>query len=215
MKLVSEKHIWDARSFPSRLPAGKIRVFARYADRAKSSVLGTRISRRQEALAKKGRKGPETAPWPVSITRLLWLRQWRTLFLAEDVLSRLSPSHGPSLSLASIRDGKRNRTKGTSPIAPQRLPRLPKYLSPLVILFPRSSLPLFLLVLLVFLSSSSLPPLRSSRCANLLGRYVQIETSSWTVFESASLFNFASVASVPRPYLHPAARLFHRFQIPS
>lgn len=52
-----------------------------YADRAKSAVLETRISWRQEALAKKKdetveRKGPETAPWPVSITRLLWLRQW-------------------------------------------------------------------------------------------------------------------------------------------
>lgn len=82
------------------------------------------------------------------------LSRWRRFL-------RLSSSHGPSLLLASIRDGKRNRTKGTSSIASQRLPRLlPKY-SP-ASRFPHSSLPLFYLSSSV-LFSSFLPLLLMTR----------------------------------------------------
>lgn len=206
------KHVQDSRFLsPLRLPAGKIHVSARHADRAKSSVLGTRISRRQEALAKKKRqerKDPETAPWPVSITRLLWLRQWRTLFLAGRRSLRLPSSRGSSLLPASIRDGERNRTKGTSPIAPQRLPRHPRFLP----VAPASSLylPSFLLVLLrVPLVVPPVSPFLSTRKFTRPLRSDRLGTSSWTVFESASLFHFGSFSSLG--YLHSAAGLFCRF----
>jgi len=76
-------------------------------NRAKSAVRGTRVPRRpqkrrgQRKTTKRKRKGPETAPWPVSITRLLWLRQWRTLFLAgRRRLFSPSPLLAPSLPLS-------------------------------------------------------------------------------------------------------------------
>lgn len=119
------------------------------------------------------RKGPETAPWPVSITRLLWLRQWRTLFLAEDVLSVSLPltvllscsRRSATASETAQREHCRSRLNGF--LASRSTPLSPR--------FPHSSLPFFYSSSSVFLSSS-LPPFRSSRRANLLGRYVQIDS---------------------------------------
>lgn len=130
---------------------------------------------------KQERKGPETAPWTVSITRLLWLRQWRTLFLAAIRSLCLLSSRGSSLSLASIRDGERNRTKGTSPIAPQRLPRLPRsphhpgFLTPASFFFTHP------------------PPCSSRQPSNLsTHKFTQPlhPDRNESVFKNASLFNF-------------------------
>lgn len=120
------------------------------------------------------RKGPETAPWPVSITRLLWLRQWRTLFLAEDVFSTFLPStvllscsrRSATASETAQREHRRSRLNGflvsrcTSPSSR----------------FPHSGPTLFYSFFSVFLSSSVSSLRSSSRRANLLGRYVQIDS---------------------------------------
>lgn len=171
------KHVQDSRFLsPLRLSAGKIHASRRSCEieRAGNANFATAGSAGKKKKKRQERKDPETAPWPVSITRLLWLRQWRTLFLAGRRSLRLPSSRGSSLLPASIRDGERNRTKGTSPIAPQRLPRHPRFLP----VAPATSLylPSFLLVLLRVPLVVSLPFLRSSRRANLLGRYVQIDS---------------------------------------
>ena len=163
--------MWDFGFFLSpRLPAGKIpRVTPIVRNRACWEHEFCNGRKHWQKKKRQERKGPETAPWTVSITRLLWLRQWRTLFLAAIRSLCLLSSRGFSLSLASIRDGERNRTKGTSPIAPQRLPRLPRSPHHPGFLQPPSFLLILLRVPLVN------PPV--SRRTNLLNRYIQIETS--------------------------------------
>lgn len=148
--------------------AWKTFVFARHADRAKSAVLGTRISRRQEALAKRRerkKKVQKTAPWPVSITRLLWLRQWRERWKTWVSFSRLFLSLAVAVRREQEKPHKENiadRVSTASSPCPSLSPRLP--LSPASLFF-------FWLVLL-HVSPVSLPPATpcSLRNANLLDR---------------------------------------------
>jgi len=171
--------MWDFGFFLSpRLPAGKIpRVTPIVRNRACWEHEFCNGRKHWQKKKRQERKGPETAPWTVSITRLLWLRQWRTLFLAAIRSLCLLSSRGFSLSLASIRDGERNRTKGTSPIAPQRLPRLPRSprLPPASFFFTH-------------------PPPCSSRQPSSLSTHKFTQPlhpdRNESVFKNASLFNF-------------------------
>lgn len=155
------------------------------------------------------RKGPETTPWPVSITRLLWLRQWRTLFLAaQDVLSASFP---PAVLLSYSR---RSATASETAQREHRRSRLNGFLAspgpPPSLRFPHSSLLLFYSSSSVFLSSS----LQSLDVQIYSAVTSRSRMSPWTMFESASLFNFIiSVASISRPYLHLAARLICHFNV--
>lgn len=115
----------------------------------------------------------------------------------ENALSRwrrplhLASSHGLSPSLASIRDGKRNRTKGTSPIAPQRL--------------PHSSLPLFF-TRLSSCSSRIVPPALPLLTMHKFTRSLRSDRLRNESVNCASLFNFASTCLI----LPSAVRLFYR-----
>lgn len=93
---------------------------ARHADdRAKSAVLGMRISRRQEALGKKtGEKAQKCVIACLDYTVTLASSMARRYLSFRNAVSSLFLS----FFLLPIRDGERNRTKETAPIAPQRLP---------------------------------------------------------------------------------------------
>lgn len=202
-RLLFKKHMWDLFLFSfslARRKNSRFRALRRSCEigRAGNANFATAGSAGKK---KQKRKGPETAPWPVSITRLLWLRQWRTLFLAEDVLSASLPltvllscsRRSATASETAQREHCRSRLNGF--LASRSTPLSPR--------FPHSSLPFFLLVLLrVPLVVPPAPPLLTTRKFTRPLRSDRLGTSPWTVFESTLLFNFASVS---RPYLHPCS----------
>lgn len=156
-KLVFEKQVWDTYFFPLPcLPVGKIHVFARHADRAKSGVEcwehEFRDGRKRWQKEKDGKeKAQKLRHGRSRLHGYFGFVNGERSFSLEDVLSD-SLSYTIPLS-RSIRDGERNRTKGTSPIAPQRLP---PHISPASSLQPPSFLLVLLRVSPLLPSSSSL-----------------------------------------------------------
>jgi len=142
-----------------RLSAGKIHVFARHADRAKSGVLRTRISRRQEALVKKKDRREKAQKLRHGRSRLhgyFGFVNGERSFSLEDVLSASLPPavllscsrRSATASETAQREHRRSRLNGflASPSSPPPSPWL-----------PHSSLPLFYSSSSVFFSSSLLP----------------------------------------------------------
>lgn len=124
-----------------------------------------------------------------------------TFFLAEDVLSA-------SLPLTVLLScSRRSATASETAQREHRRSRLNGFLAsrstPSVSLVSSLQPPFFLLVLLrVPLVVPPAPPLLKTRKFTRPLRSDRLGTSSWTVFESTLLFNFASVS---RPYLHPCS----------